>query len=410
MPLQIIRNDITKMEVDAVVNAANSQLKVGGGVCGAIFKAAGAMELQTECDIKGVCNTGDAVITKGYKLPAKYIIHAVGPVWNDENSNDEKFLTDCYKNSLNLAKDYNLNSIAFPLISSGIYGYPKDKAFRVAVSAIQEFLLENDMMVYLIVFDKQAVEISEKLFKSIKEYIDDNYVDKMVDASRDRYAEELNISYNLEMPVEAELKQMKHEKRSLEDIVAQMDETFTEMLLRLIDEKGKTDVQAYKKANLDRKLFSKIRSDKFYKPRKTTALALVISLELNIDETKDLLSKAGYALSHSNKFDIIVEYFIEKGIYDIFKINEALFAFDQNLLGVYSWDFKFLGANIDAVETASSFGIDEDRAVNFCSDGKGTELNYKVLSEAVSSFRQGKKVDSSWKVEIEEDFNERGKR
>lgn len=334
MPLQIIRNDITKMEVDAVVNAANSKLKMGGGVCGAIFKAAGAKELQAECDIIGVCNTGDAVVTKGYKLPAKYIIHAVGPVWNGGNSKEEKFLTDCYKNSLNLAKNYNLNSIAFPLISSGIYGYPKDKAFRVSVSAIQEFLLENDMMVYLIVFDKQAVEISEKLFKSIEKYIDDNYVDEMVDASRYRYVEELNLNYNLEMPVEAELKQMKHEKRSLEDVVAQMDETFTEMLLRFIDEKGKTDVQAYKKANLDRKLFSKIRSDKFYKPRKTTALALAISLELNIDETKDLLGKAGYALSHSSKFDIIVEYFIEEGIYDIFEINEALFAFDQNLLGV----------------------------------------------------------------------------
>jgi O-acetyl-ADP-ribose deacetylase (regulator of RNase III) len=334
MPLQIVRNDITKMEVDAVVNAANSHLKMGGGVCGAIFNAAGAKELQAECDSIGKCNTGEAVITKGYKLHAKYIIHAVGPVWDGGNCNEEKSLTDCYVNSLNLAKKYNLNSIAFPLISSGIYGYPKDKAFRVAVLAIQQFLLHNDMMVYLIVFDKKAVEISEKLFKSIEKYIDDNYVEEMLDRKRNRYAEEFNISYNLEMPPEAAIKPMKHGKRSLEDVVALMDETFTEMLLRLIDEKGKTDVQAYKKANIDRKLFSKIRSDKFYKPRKTTALALAISLELNIDETKDLLSKAGYVLSHSNKFDIIVEYFIEEGIYDIFEINEALFAFEQNLLGV----------------------------------------------------------------------------
>lgn len=334
MPLQIVRNDITKMEVDAIVNAANSHLKMGGGVCGAIFNAAGAKELQAECDSIGGCNTGDAVITKGHKLPAKYIIHAVGPVWNGGNSNEEKLLTGCYKNSLNLAKSYNLDSIAFPLISSGIYGYPKDKAFRVAVSAIQEFLLENDMMVYLIVFDKKAVEISEKLFKSIEEYIDDKYAEEMLDIGIERYIEEFNIGYNLGIPVGAAIIPIKHSKRRLEDVVAQMDETFTEMLLRLIDEKGKTDVQAYKKANIDRKLFSKIRSDKFYKPRKTTALALAISLELNIDETKDLLGKAGYALSHCNKFDIIVEYFIEEGIYDIFEINEALFAFDQNLLGV----------------------------------------------------------------------------
>lgn len=334
MPLQIVRNDITKMEVDAVVNAANSRLKMGGGVCGAIFNAAGAQELQAECDLMGGCNTGDAVMTKGYNLPAKYIIHAVGPVWNGGNSNEEKLLAACYINSLNIAKENNLNSIAFPLISSGIYGYPKDKAFRVAVYAIQEFLLESDMLVYLIVFDKKAVEISEKLFKSIEKYIDDNYVDELFDIERDRYAEELNISYNLEVQHEATIKSIKHEKRKLEDVVAQMDETFTEMLLRLIDEKKKTDVQTYKKANIDRKLFSKIRSDKFYKPRKTTALALAISLELNVDETKDLLNKAGYSLSHSNKFDIIVEYFIEEGIYDIFEINEALFAFEQNLLGV----------------------------------------------------------------------------
>jgi hypothetical protein len=235
---------------------------------------------------------------------------------------------------LNIAKDYNLNSIAFPLISSGIYGYPKDKAFRVAVTAIQEFLLENDMMVYLIVFDKKAVEISEKLFKSIEQYIDDNYADERKDYNRDRLVEEIHIHYNIEMPVEAAIKPSVQGKRKLEDVVAQMDETFTEMLLRLIDEKGMTDVQTYKKANIDRKLFSKIRSDKYYKPRKTTALALAIALELNIDETKDLLAKAGYALSHSNKFDIIVEYFIEEGIYNIFEINEALFAFDQNLLGV----------------------------------------------------------------------------
>lgn len=334
MPLQIVRNDITKMKVDVVVNAANSALKNGGGVCGAIFNFAGAEELQAECDSIGIVNVGDAVITKGYKLPAKYIIHTVGPIWNDGNSNEEEQLKSCYLNSLNLAKEYSLESIAIPLISSGIYGYPKDKAFRVAVSTIQAFLLENDMMVYLIVYDKKAVEISEKLFKSIEKYIDDNYVDERYESSRTRFVKEYDICFNMPVLNEEICMPKQKSKRNLEDVVAQLDETFADMLFRLIDDKGKTDVETYKKANIDRKLFSKIRSDKNYKPRKTTALALAISLELNIDETRDLLRKAGYALSHSNKFDIIVEYFIEEKTYDIFEINEALYAFDQNLLGI----------------------------------------------------------------------------
>lgn len=332
MPLQIIRNDITKMNVDAIVNAANSALQMGGGVCGAIFNAAGVEKLRAECDLIGHCNVGDAVITKGYNLPAKYIIHTAGPIWNGGNNNEEMYLTNCYLNSLNLAKENNLESIAFSLISSGIYGYPKDKAFRVAVTAIQKFLLENEMMVYLIVYDKKAVEISEKLFKSIEEYIDDNYVEERLDKSRIQELQDYDISFNYAL--NESMMPKSGVKRNLEDVIAQLDETFTEMLLRLIDEKKKTDVETYKKANIDRKLFSKIRSDKFYKPRKTTALALAIALDLNIDETKDLLGKAGYALSHSNKFDIIIEYFIEEGNYNIFEINEALFAFDQSLLGV----------------------------------------------------------------------------
>ena len=331
MPLQIIRNDITKMDVDVIVNAANSALKMGGGVCGAIFKAAGAKELQAECDSIGGCETGNAVITKGYKLPARHIIHTVGPVWHGGKNDEEKLLRSCYIKSLNLAKEYELESIAFPLISSGIYGYPKGEAFKVAVTAIQDFLLENEMMVYLIVFDKAAVEISEKLYTSIEKYIDDKYVDEKTESREFRLLnEEADIYYSVSAP-----KMSKASKdKSLEDIVSQLDETFSEMLLRLIDEKEMTDVETYKKANIDRKLFSKIRIDKFYRPRKATALALCIALELNLDQTKDLLARAGYALSRSSKFDIIVEYFIERGIYNIFEINEALFAFEENLLGV----------------------------------------------------------------------------
>lgn len=305
---------------------------MGGGVCGAIFRAAGEKELQAECDSIGGCETGNAVITKGYKLPAKHIIHTVGPVWNGGKNNEEKLLRSCYIKSLNLAKEHKLESIAFPLISSGIYGYPKAEAFKVAVTAIQDFLLENEMMVYLIVFDKAAVEISEKLYASIEKYIDDKYVDEKAEIRENRLqVEDAAIHYMVSAP---KLIKSPKDKKSLEDIVSQLDETFSEMLLRLIDEKEMTDVETYKKANIDRKLFSKIRTDKFYRPRKTTALALCIALELNIDQTKDLLARAGYALSPSSKFDLIVEYFIEQGIYNIFEINEALFAFEENLLGV----------------------------------------------------------------------------
>lgn len=337
MPLEIIRNDITKVHADAIVNAANSSLLGGGGVDGAIHRAAGPKLLE-ECRTLGGCLVGQAKITKGYNLPAKYIIHTVGPVWNDGKNNEEKLLADCYKNSLALAKEYNLESIAFPLISSGAFGYPKDKAMKTAISVVGDFLLSNDMTVYLVVYDKKAFMLSEKLFSSITQYIDDKYIEERPTNKRDRLEEELQlVDSHLEAPRFYSVEEptpVKKLKRSLDDVVKQMDETFSQMLLRLIDEKGMTDVETYKKANIDRKLFSKIRNDINYKPSKPTAIAFAIALKLNLDETKDLLLKAGFALSRSSKFDIIIEYFIEEGNYNIFEINEALFAFDQNLLGV----------------------------------------------------------------------------
>ena len=338
MPLEIIRNDLTKVHADAIVNAADPSLLGGGGVDGAIHKAAGP-ELLAECRNLGGCGYGQAKITKGYNLPAKYVIHTVGPVWHGGEDNEEQLLADCYRNSLALAKKHHLESIAFPLISSGVFGYPKDKALKTAISVIGDFLLSNEMTVYLVVFDKAAFALSEKLFSSIKQYIDDKYIEEHpVDRNNRRegwtlYVEESRDEYmrssSIEVPVPGSKK-----KQSIDDVVKQLDETFSRMLLRLIDEKGMTDAETYKKANIDRKLFSKIRNDINYKPSKHTAIAFSIALKLNLDETKDLLLKAGFALSQSSKFDIIIQYFIEEGNYNIFEINEALFAFDQSLLGL----------------------------------------------------------------------------
>lgn len=337
MPLEIIRNDITKVQADAIVNAANTSLLGGGGVDGAIHRAAGS-QLLAECRALGGCEIGQAKITKGYKLPAKYIIHTVGPVWHGGNDNEEKLLADCYKNSLALAKKHNLESIAFPLISSGAFGYPKDRALKTAISIIGDFLLSNDMTVYLVVFDKAAFALSEKLFSSITQYIDDKYIEEHpVDRSNRLEERHILKEYCIEEPMLSPMREPEpaaKRKRSLDDVVKHMDETFSQMLLSLIDEKGMTDAETYKKANIDRKLFSKIRNDINYKPSKPTAIAFAIALRLNLDETKDLLLKAGFALSHSSKFDIIIQYFIDEENYNIFEINEALFAFDQNLLGV----------------------------------------------------------------------------
>lgn len=348
MPIQIVRNDITKIECDAIVNAANHSLLGGGGVDGAIHRAAGRGLLQ-ECMKLGGCKTGEAKITGAYQLPCSHVIHTVGPVWRGGKNGEKELLQSCYANSLQLAKEANCESVAFPLISSGVYGYPKDQALRVAMDTISEFLVENDMLVYLVVFDKTAVKISEKLFSDIQSYVDDNYVEAYDDSAimkRRRMMQVRESSVEYGVPKNKEFLGVSKESTSwlndtfadfsmsLDELLTQVDESFTQMLFRMIDEKGMTDAQCYKRANVDRKLFSKIRKDVHYRPKKVTVLAFAIALELTLDETKDMLMKAGYALSHSSKFDIIVEYFIRNKKYDIIEINETLFSFDQSLLGV----------------------------------------------------------------------------
>ena len=336
MPFTIVRQDITKLKVDAIVNAANTDLQMGGGVCGAIFKAAGVAQLQAVCDKLAPIKTGEAIITPGFNLSAKFIIHVVGPVyrhWNNEQN--EHRLRAAYTNSLKRAVENMCESIAFPLISSGIYGYPKDEALQVATSAIQAFLVDHDVDVTLVVFDKSSFAVSRELLGAVESYIDEHYVEtheikrrQLLDVEREALEEADLISYNIPAPTQAPTV-----GSGIDDLVGNLDEPFSATLLRLIDTKGKKDVEVYKRANLDRKLFSKIRTGKGYMPSKRTAVALAVALELSLDETEDLLERAGYALSHSQKFDVIVEYFIVSEKYDIFEINEVLFKYDQLLLG-----------------------------------------------------------------------------
>jgi O-acetyl-ADP-ribose deacetylase (regulator of RNase III)/transcriptional regulator with XRE-family HTH domain len=333
MPFNIVRQDITKLQVDAIVNAANTDLAMGGGVCGAIFKAAGEAELQAACDKLSPIKTGEAVVTPGFGLPAKFIVHAAGPVYHGGKHGEEALLRSAYINSMKRAIENDCTSIAFPLISSGIYGYPKDEALRVATSAIQEFLRDHDLDVTLAVFDKAAFAVSEELLGAIESYIDEHYVDEHQVKRRKLLQLEQEILCEAQAaPMMAMLEPSTH-RIGLDDIISNLDESFTNTLLRLIDAKGMTDVEVYNRANIDRKLFSKIRTGKGYMPSKKTAIALAVALELSLNETDDLLERAGYALSHSQKFDVIVEYFIISGKYDIFQINEVLFKYDQPLLG-----------------------------------------------------------------------------
>jgi O-acetyl-ADP-ribose deacetylase len=330
MPLLIVRNDITKMKVDAIVNATNPMLKMGGGVSGAIFTVAGRRLLQDACDAIGHCAQGEAVITPGFDLPAKYVIHTVGPVWHGGVAGESEQLADCYTHSLELAKKHGCESIAFPLVSSGTYRYPKQEALNIAISAISQFLFENDMTVYLVVYDAKAFMLSKQLFTSIEKFIDDNYVEEQAllyrrTTARYQPKEDENLEVITNLSVIGS-------KRSLDDIISEQDESFSESLFRLIDQRKLKDSDVYKKANIDRRLFSKIRNSDYH-PSKNTCMALAIALELNLDQMKDLLAKAGYTLSKSQKADLIIEFYVINQKFDILQINEALFTFKQPILG-----------------------------------------------------------------------------
>lgn len=329
MPFEIVRNDIVNMKVDAIVNTANPKPIIGAGTDKAVHDKAGARLLLARKEIGNIA-VGEAAITPAFDLDANYVIHTAGPIWKDGRSGEEELLASCFRNSLGIAKKKDCESIAFPLISTGSYGFPKPLALQIAVREISSFLMENEMQVYLVVFEKQSFELSEKLFKSVSSYIDANYV-----------SDKMNLEYGTsklrrrdyeEMLLHESSYEITSKMPNLDGMLNNLDRGFSETLLDLIDKTGKKDSEIYKKANVDRKLFSKIRNNVNYKPSKATALAFAIALELDLDETSDLLSRAGYALSQSSKFDVIVRYFIENKKYDIFELNSVLFEFDQPLI------------------------------------------------------------------------------
>ena len=408
MSFKIVRNDITKIKADAIVNTANPEPIYSAGTDSAVYIAAGAGKLLEERKKIGRIAEGDVAVTPAFDLDAKYIFHTVGPIWQGGDYGEKETVSKCYLNCLNKAKELELESIAFPLLATGTYGFPKADALLIATSVFSSFLAENELEITLVVFDNESFALSDKIFAGVDQFIDENYVDEktseeysyehLVGAAgamacaaasaagpaaepaeyiADECAEEPTEVRDEEEAIELRrarrrelIERDRKERRSLfglrneattaecaappvaaedgdrnrstakaaaprslEDVVKNVSETWQESLLRMITEKGYTDTEVYKRANVDRKLFSKIRSNKEYQPKKNTAVAFALALRLNLDETKDFLMRAGYAFSPSSKFDLIIEYSIDHGVYDLMLINCALFDHDQPLLG-----------------------------------------------------------------------------
>ena len=340
MPFLMIRNDITKVAADAIVNPANRNLLQGSGTSRAIYQAAGEQELTAACEAIGHCEPGRAVCTPAFGLPAKYIFHAVCPAWHGGFFGEAKQLAGAYHSALELAAEYHCESVAFPLLSSGNYGYPKEQAFRIAVDIITQYVMEHDLTVYLVLYDRHSLAVSRKLSASVEEYIDDHYVAQNDESyefdrwrresaeRRRRLEEEAAPMLEAAAPPAAPMA-----ARSLEHLMDNLGESFTTRLLRLIDERGLKDSTVYKQSNISRQHFSKIQCNRDYNPKKKTVLAFAVGLHLSEDETIDLLQSAGYAFSDGSKRDWIVRYCLEHKIYNINQVNTLLFEYDQEQLG-----------------------------------------------------------------------------
>ena len=364
MPFSIVRNDITKVSADVIVNAANERLAPGGGVCGAIFSAAGFDEMSAACGRIGHCPTGSAVSTPGFGLPCRWVVHTVGPIWRGGGYGEESLLRSCYRSVFAEVERLGAASVALPLVSAGIFGYPARAALDVARQEAQAFLARRpDATVMLVIFSADVVAACVRDGAALRSFIDDAYVAQSpFVGARDRAAD-LEASLPLPAPSFAppmasmaapqaapsspRTKGKKPKGRGLfrrgaqeaagtdelAERLANLDASFSQTLLSLIDARGLTDAEVYHRANLSRQLFSKIRSNADYRPTKPTAVALAMALGLTLPETRDLLGRAGIALSRSSQFDVIVEFYISRGVYDVLLVNEALFAYDQPLLG-----------------------------------------------------------------------------
>ena len=343
MPFKIVRNDLTKMQVDAIVNTANKNPTYSTGTDTAVYKAAGAEELLRERQKIGFMDEGEVAITPGFQLPAKYIIHAVSPCYVDGTCGEEERLRNCYRKSLQLAAKYECKSIAFPLISTGNFGYPKEEGMRIALDEINAFLMKQEMLVYLVVFDTKSTQLGLNLYPDLESYIDHNYVcEKREEEYGDRYfgsvREEAAVPCSCcSAPVKKEKKKaikelsteeyyelLEENESAIAERMKHLSDTFQQYLMYLIACKGLSNAEVYKNAYLTKQLFSKIKLNPEYQPDKVTVMKLCIGARLNLDETKDLLARAGYALSPCDKRDVIFSYFIEKEYYDLVELDIEL--------------------------------------------------------------------------------------